>query len=385
MILEGHMPDRPEMQRIEVVNGKITSINQIKSTPDNERNWISFGLVDIQINGFGGYDINSAEISSEKVELIVKCLWKRGVTFCCPTIVSGTFKHMANSIKAVRDVIDSSSLVSKSILGIHLEGPYLSSEEGPRGAHDPKVLRNPDWEEFQRFQEIANGNIGLITLAPELPAAISFIEKVVASGINVAIGHTGASAKDILKATWAGASLSTHLGNAAHYLLPRHPNYIWEQLANDELWASFIADGHHLPPSTLKCFIKSKGVSKSILVSDAVYLAGQKPGIYKQTHHKVELTPDGKIQIVGSPYLAGSALELYKGVQNVVNMSGCSLEDALKMASHNPLKFLTRNDEAGTIDIGTQANLFCFQWDTDRKQMKILETIVEGNKVSQDL
>lgn len=385
MILEGHIPGKPGMQEVEVVNGKITSINQIKSTPDNEQNWISFGLVDIQINGFGGYDINSAEISSEKVELIIKCLWKRGVTFCCPTVVSGTFEHMANSIKAVREAMDSSSLVSKSILGIHLEGPYLSSEEGPRGAHNPKLLRNPEWEEFQRFQEMANGNIRLITLAPELPGAISFIEKVVASGINVAIGHTGASAEDIAKAIRAGASLSTHLGNAAHYLLPRHPNYIWEQLANDELWASFIADGHHLPPSTLKCFIKSKGVSKSILVSDAVYLAGQKPGIYQQGHHKVELTPDGKIQILDSPYLAGSALELYKGVQNVVNMTGCSLEDALKMASCNPLQFLTRNDETGTIDMGAQANLFCFQWTPDTKQMKILETIVEGNKVSQGL
>src|SRR5262249_12675635 len=127
----------------------------------------------------------------------------------------------------------------------HLEGPYISAEDGPRGAHPSAHVRPPDWEEFCRLQEAAGGRIRLVTLAPEREGALGVIERLVATGVVVALGHTAATGRQIHDAISAGARLSTHLGNGAHAVLPRHPNYIWEQLAADELWASIICDGHH--------------------------------------------------------------------------------------------------------------------------------------------
>src|SRR5690606_31509122 len=108
-----------------------------------------------------------------------------------------------------------------------------------------------------------------------------FIARAVSSGVVVAIGHTGATSEQIRAAVDSGARLSTHLGNGAHAVLPRHPNYIWDQLACDELWASIIVDGHHLPATVVKCFQRIKGSERLILITDAVSVAGLPPGRYR--------------------------------------------------------------------------------------------------------
>src|SRR5262249_48229077 len=120
--------------------------------------------------------------------------------------------------------------------------------------------------EFQRWQEAAEGLIRLVTLAPERQGALEFIEKLAEAGIVAALGHTGADPETIRDAVQAGATLSTHLGNGAHNMLRRHPNYLWEQLAEDRLMASIIADGHHLPASVVKCMARVKGADRLILV-----------------------------------------------------------------------------------------------------------------------
>src|SRR5262249_8138444 len=158
--------------------------------------------------------------------------------------------------------LDSDADLAAAVPGLHVEGPYLSPEDGPRGAHPLEHIRPPDWDEFQRFLEAAGGRIRLLTLAPEAEAALPFIERLPAAGIVVAIGHTGADPETIHAAVRAGARLSTHLGNGAHSMIRRHPNYIWEQLACDDLTASVIADGHHLPASVLKCFARVKGAER---------------------------------------------------------------------------------------------------------------------------
>jgi N-acetylglucosamine-6-phosphate deacetylase len=221
----------------------------------------------------------------------------------------------------------------------------------------------------------------MVTLAPELEGAIPFIEKAAAAGVIVALGHTSAEKKDIDAAIQAGARLSTHLGNGAHALIRRHPNYIWEQLAADELWASLIVDGHHLPPSVVKCMMRAKGLNRCILTSDAVRFAGMSPGVYDDGHRKVELTPDRCVKLLGTDYLAGSAIELARGVENSVRFAGISLAQAINLATIQPARMLGLEDEIGRIQQRLAASLIVFRWDASEYRMDLLFTALDGEVV----
>lgn len=204
---------------------------------------------------------------------------EKGCHYLLSTVITNSDKKISQILGAISEACRKDPLADRCIRGIHLEGPFISSEDGPRGAHGKSFVTSPNWELFQRWQEAAEGRIAFVTMSPEWPEADAFIRRCADSGVTVSIGHTNASPDQIRSAIGAGARVSTHLGNAAHLMLPRHPNYIWEQLAADELWACMIADGFHLPESVLKVFMKVKG-DKTILVSDAVYLSGLEPGRY---------------------------------------------------------------------------------------------------------
>lgn len=303
--------------------------------------FISPAFLDIQVNGFKGVDFSKGDLEPERVLELIEEMKGRGIAYLCPTVLTSSSERMRKAFSALSKLCDGSKIVEESFVGFHMEGPYISSEEGPRGVHDPRWVRDPDWDEFLSFQDAAGGRIKILTLAPEREGALRFIEKATEEGIVVAIGHTGASPQRIRDAISAGAKLSTHLGNGAHAFLPRHPNYIWEQLASDELYASIIVDGYHLPPSVVKCFIRCKGVSRTILISDIVSLGGMKPGIYRtEDGREVEISEDGRISLVGTPYLAGSATTLDRSVVNAMKFAGVDLADAIDMASTNPAKLL---------------------------------------------
>ncbi len=197
----------------------------------------------------------------------------------------------------------------------------------------------------------------------------------------MAIGHTAATPAQIDAAVKAGARLSTHLGNGSHARIDRHPNYIWEQLASDDLWASFIIDGHHLPPSVVKCFLRAKTADRSILVTDAIAAAGLPSGNYKLGEVAVEVTPERKVCLPGTPYLAGSVLEMHDAIANLVRFSDASLGDALKMASYNPAAILGRTDWTGSLESGKRADLVLFNWDNENYSIDIQATIVNGKVV----
>lgn len=342
--------------------------------------WILPGLVDIQVNGFGGHDLNAPGTSPDDVAAVVRVLWRHGVTRFCPTICTQSREHMIAALRTVAKACEDASWIDKAVIGIHVEGPYISPEDGPRGAHPREHVRPPSWDEVQAFQEAAGGRIRLLTLAPEMPGAIDLIERLARSGIVPAIGHTGAGRADILQAVRAGARLSTHLGNGSHAMIPRHHNYIWEQLAADSLWASLIADGHHLPPSVVKVFIRAKGVDRCILTSDAVWLAGESPGTYRFLDKEVELTPDHRVRLVGTEYLAGSALDLATAVGNVVAFAGIGLGEAVEMASLRPALLLGRTD-LGRLSPGYAGDVVLARWSAEEARLEIVKTIVGGEVV----
>lgn len=364
--------------KITLTETSVESVKAVSQASVNNDYFISTALVDIQVNGFFGYDLNVPTVTDTDVCKMVRELWRVGTGLLCPTIVTNSFENISNSINAVVKACDSDQRVADSILGIHLEGPYISEVDGPRGAHPLAHVRNPDWEEFQQLQDIAEGKICLVTLAPEKKGAIQFIEKLVENGIVVAIGHTNASAKDIENAISAGARLSTHLGNGAHAEIRRHPNYIWEQLGADELKASLIVDGHHLPPSVVKSMIRAKQPQRCILISDSVSLAGLEPGSYEFAGSAVELTEDRVVRLAGTEYLAGSAIELVKGIENTIKFTGLSLQKVIPFATLYPLILLDAFKRSEKM-----RDLFVFKYDNDRKEITPVATIVNGEMVYQ--
>ncbi|MCH7402000.1 N-acetylglucosamine-6-phosphate deacetylase [Belliella kenyensis] len=364
--------------RIEVVEELISNVVDIED--EKSEYFVAPGMIDLQINGFNGMDFNTKSLKVEDVIEVTKSLWKIGVTSYLPTIITNSDANIEKSIQTILNAINNKEN-KESIAGIHLEGPFLSKEDGPRGAHPIEFIRAPDWDLFCKWQDIAEGNLKIITLSPEWDNAVDFIKKCVASGVKVAIGHTASSVIQIRDAIDAGATISTHLGNATHAMMPRHSNYLWEQLASEQLWSTVIADGFHLPKSMLSVFLKVKP-KKSILVSDTTKFAGMKPGVYQSIiGGNVELDEHGRLFMKDSPsFLAGSASSILDCINHLVKHGVSSLERAIDMASIYPSMALDEHLSYG-IKKGAAADLIIFKKAAGK--MEVCQTIKSGEVVYQ--
>jgi N-acetylglucosamine-6-phosphate deacetylase len=287
-------------------------------------------FVDLQVNGFAGVDFNTPALTLDDVDAALAAMRATGVTRCLPTLITAPldrFTACARTIAASRH---------PAIAGFHLEGPYISAEDGPRGAHPRADVREASIDDYRRREEATGGTVRILTLAPEVPGALPLIEYVVDRGVRVAIGHTAASAAQIRDAIRAGASLSTHLGNGCAERQHRHLNPLWPQLAADELTASVIADGHHLPGDVLKSILRAKGLSRTVLVTDAMAAAAASPGTYRLGDAVLERDERGRVGLPGTPYLAGSSLTMDQAIGNAVRLTGYTLDSILPLASTHP-------------------------------------------------
>jgi N-acetylglucosamine-6-phosphate deacetylase len=318
------------------------------------------GFIDIQVNGFLGVDFNNPEASVADIGRALDAILGAGVTRCLPTVVTGAPGDMLACLRNLRHA-QTTLRWGKAIAGFHVEGPYIGAEDGPRGAHPARWVRAPDLEEFHRWQEATEGNIRLITLSPHWPQAPGYIAAIVKAGVTASIGHTGASAAQIAAAVDAGATLSTHLGNGAHAVMRRHPNYIWEQLAEDRLHASFIVDGIHLGPAFLRTALRAKTVERAVLVTDASAPAGAAPGRYRLGEQEADLTDDGRVVLAGTDKLAGSALRMSEGVANMVGLGGLSLRDAVQTATVNPARLIHLDGRMQGLQPGERGDLVAFR------------------------
>lgn len=384
MLWRGKLPHTGEPVEVEALDGRIAAVRPIEGRdPDTtaELPWISCGWIDLQVNGFGGYDLNGTVTLQSDIEGVTRALHRRGVASYLPTVITGSYDRMRQAFTALSQYVRSGHCGSASIAGIHMEGPYLSGEDGSRGAHPREYIRNPDWDEFQRLQDAADGLIQMVTLAPEREGSVPFIEKLTTSGVVVAIGHTMANGEQIDQAVQAGATVSTHLGNGSQPMLPRHPNYIWHQLADDRLWATFIPDAHHLAPSVLKAMLRAKR-EKAVLVSDAVMFGGMAPGQYSSLiGGTVELTADGRLHTVENPaILAGSASPLDVGIANAIRYTDMTLAEAISAVTSRPAEVLN-TPQLGRLEIGNPAHLTLFHCNVDGSDMVVRETVVAGKTV----
>lgn len=343
MIIQGIRYDTGQPARVTIEDGLVRFVAaRVTEPPGGGRlPWLVPGLVDLQVNGFGGQEFASENLTEEGVHKIACQMMQFGVTRFCPTLTTQPADVFEKALSVIARACEADPWLAKAIVGVHLEGPFISPEDGARGAHPRQLCQPPDWDLFCRWQEKAGGRIRIVTLAPELPGAVQFIERATARGVIVGIGHTLAGAEDIRRAVEAGARLSTHLGNGCPAQLHRHHNPIWPQLAEDRLMASFIADGHHLPAPVLKSMIRAKGAGRSVLVSDLSGQAGQPPGVYRSPFCDVEILPDGRLVVPSQrEYLAGASTPLIQGVAVARAYAGLDWGTAFTLASKNPAQLL---------------------------------------------
>ncbi len=340
--------------------------------------YLAPGFVDLQVNGFAGVDYNHPGTTPEEIGRSLDVQFATGVTRVYPTVITGSHERITGSLRALAKA-RAELPHGAAMEAFHVEGPFISPEDGPRGAHPVAAVRPPDFDEFRQFQDAADGHVRLMTVSPEWPGAPSFIEKAVREGVVISIGHTKANAQQIADAVSAGASMSTHLGNGAHAILARHPNYLWDQLAEDRLTASFIVDGIHLGAAFLKTALRAKGLERAVLITDAVMPAGCQPGPYVLGEVAVELHADGSVRLAGGTRLAGSALRMDHAIGNVVKMTGITLRDAVTLASRNPARAGRINGRQRGLVPGERADIVRFQFRDGA--VRILETWCGGRKV----
>ena len=301
-------------------------------------------LVDLQMNGYAGFDFNGPLESwtPEALHVVRTALNQRGVGAALPTLITNELGQMIAAARRWASIVDHDPALLQTFPLLHIEGPFISPEDGPRGVHPLKHCRTPESlpDFFDRIREASGNRIGILTLAPELPDALPLIERAAGTGVCVALGHTAAAPAEIDRAVQAGARMSTHLGNGSHLMLHRHDNYIQYQLADDRLAAGFIADGHHIPFPALKNFIRAKTIARSVLVTDAIAAADGGPGPYRIGGLEVVVSAAGRVSERGSPFLAGSALTLDRAVLNVVRHCGIPFEQAWAMASRHPARLV---------------------------------------------
>ncbi len=352
-------------------------LNMSEQAPDDGI-WIAPGFIDLQVNGFAGVDYNSPAAAPEEIGRSIRALFSTGVTRFFPTVITGAPEDM---LAALRNLARARETIPEGLAmeAFHVEGPHISPEDGPRGAHPARWVRPPDFEEFRRWQDAAQGNVRLVTLSPEWPGAARYIELLAREGVVTSIGHTRATREQIEDAVRAGATLSTHLGNGADKMLPRHPNYIWEQLAEDRLAASFIVDGLHLPDSFLRVALRAKGVERSILVTDAVMPALCAPGPYRLGEVEVELKDDQRVVLRGGTRLAGSSLRMDAAISNVMRTAGLSLTEAIAMATVNPARVGRIGGRVRGLRPGDRADVVRFR--VEEGHVRVLETYLGGERV----
>jgi len=361
---------------ITIEDGLIVSIERPESV-QLPTVYIAPGFIDHQVNGYLSYSFSRKGLTVEQIRKISQSFWENGITTYLPTLTSQSFELLLENFSIMREAMKDPE-IQLSIPGLHLEGPYISPEDGFRGAHNKQWIRPPDWEEFRKWYDASGGNIMEVSLAPELDGANDFIKKCRQLNIVVALAHHNGSARIIKEAVDAGASVSTHLGNGCANYIHRHDNPLWPQLADDRLMASLIVDGYHLRKEEVQTFYKVKGPDRTLLVSDVTMLGGMPPGRYELFGVEVVMTEQGKITMPSQDVLAGASYLITTGIENIMAFTGCSLGEAVNMASRNPARLLGLDDR-GEIEVGKRADLVYFTMEGGKIQIQ--KTILAGKVV----
>jgi N-acetylglucosamine-6-phosphate deacetylase len=336
---------------------------------DYRSHFISPGLVDLHLHGALGKDIMDGDI--ESLQAIAGHQARCGVTGFLATTMSGP---MEKTLKALHVVRRGRSLpLASEILGVHLEGPFLSLEK--KGAQDPEFIKEINKEDLQQLIKATEGLITLITIAPEVGNNKSFIPTLKDNGFVVSIGHSDATYEEALESIELGASHATHFFNAWRKFLEREPGNIGAVFDSEHVTAEVIADGIHLHPCTLRLVVSRKGWNRVCLVTDSIKATGLGDGEYFMGNLEIVVRGnESRLKTTGE--LAGSVLTLNRAVKNIISYTRVTMSQGVNMASLNPARVIGLEDRIGSIQEGKLANLVVFD-----KEFNVIETIVRGRTV----
>ena len=319
------------------------------------------GLVDLQVNGYLGVDFSSIDLTEPDFIRASRAMLQTGTTAFLPTVITSPTDVYKHNLPIMAEVLQKQEFRGR-LLGLHLEGPFISPEQGARGAHNPEWIRKPDIAYLQQLLDWAGEKVKMITIAAEAEGADQLTQYAADRGITVSLGHQMAKSEPLKRLANAGARALTHLGNGVPAVMPRHENPVWAGLANDALTAMIITDGHHLPPSMLKCIIRTKTARRCVVVSDAAPLAGMKPGSYEMMGSKVVLEQSGRLYNPVAGHLVGSSFTMLKCMNHLASLKLVTSNELIAIGFYNPLRLIgvdVREVAGGlTISFDKNKNLF---------------------------
>jgi N-acetylglucosamine-6-phosphate deacetylase len=331
------------------------------------------GFIDLHMHGGAGHDV--MEGSASALAAIEGLLARHGVTSYCPTTVTApmgvTLASLEKIGKAVGDArsgrFPDSGMRARPI-GIHLEGPFISTEKC--GVHPLADIQKPSVEIFEKLWQASGGTLSVMTIAPEVAGALPVIESASKRGVLVSLGHSNASSAEAKAGIVAGARHATHTFNAMRSLKHRDPGILGVVLTDERISADIVADGVHVAPEIVKLFLAAKGKDRAVLITDALSATGMADGKYKLGAFDIEVkgtlcTNDGTI--------AGSVLTTDAAVRNVMSFAGWKLADSVRLATVNPARALGIQDKKGSLAAGRDADIVVLSRDG-----KVMKTIVGG-------
>jgi len=321
------------------------------------------GFVDLQVNGYMGVDFSDPSLTENSFVKVCDALLDQGTSAFLPTMITSSLEDYAHNLPIIASVIHRTDYHGR-LLGVHLEGPFISRQPGAVGAHDPKYVQKPDVSLLSKLIDLAQGTVKMLTVAAELPGVESVIHYAVEKDITVSIGHSLFDTPTLLRAVSSGVKALTHLGNGLPNVLPRHPNPLWAGLACDDLTAMLITDGHHLPVEVIKVAVRSKGLKRFIVVSDASPVAGLPPGRYNFSNNDAILEESGKFHNPVKQCLVGSSATMLACMNHLASLGLLTLEELLEVGVKNPLKLINASIE----DLDTKATIR-FNHGTQRFQL----------------
>ena len=364
--------DSEKAVRIQTSGQIVQSVETLDDSASADLPIVGPGFFDIQINGGLGIDFSSDDLTVEKTALVFRRIMASGVFRFCPTLITNSPDAYRHAVGVIRETLSVYPEFRPVMAGIHLEGPFIANETGPRGSHPPMFCVPYDYDLMAELQRKADGQIRIVTLSPTYDDAEDFIRGLINMGILVALGHTNATPVQISKGAAAGARLSTHLANATHHLIPKSGDYFFAQLTDDRLMASMIADGFHLSPMMMKTILRTKGLDRLILISDQADVSGCAPGKYKSGPCALEVLPNEKIVLSADTHLlAGASYPISRGLCNIMAVGDLSLAEAYPLATTHPAALLgdapfSNGDAVDFLAVGKPADFLIFRQEPSR-------------------
>lgn len=357
---------------IGIENGRIAYIgNDENIEPIFETDGIVVpGFIDEHIHGAGGADAMDGTV--ESLQTISEFLAREGTTGFLATTMTQSPENIANALKAVKKVREKGEYKGAEVLGVHLEGPFISPKHV--GAQPLEYVATPDAELFDKYNEASGNSIKIVTLAPEVEGGLGLVKHLSNIGVVASVGHTGGKYADVVNAVAAGATNVTHTYNAQTGLHHREAGVVGAAMLLDELNCEMICDTIHVSVPAIKLVIKNKPHDKYTLITDAMRAKGMPDGKSELGGQDVFVN-NGEARLADGT-LAGSVLKMNVAVKNLVEKAGVPFTDAIDFATYNPAKNIGVLNERGTIEVGKRADLTVLNSD-----FEVLYTLVNGKIV----